>query len=79
MIASKVGTEDIINIGAFGKLTATLPTPAAVESLKNLITRIKYVHPREDGLTYTTKVDKKTNTITVEVVKPENVRRKNKQ
>ena len=29
-------------------------------------------------LTYTTGVDKDTNTITIEVVKPEDVRRKNK-
>lgn len=78
MIASKVGTEDIINIGMFGKLTVTLPNPKAVESVKNLITRTKYLYPREDGLTYTTNTDKKTNTITIKVVKPEDVNRKNK-
>lgn len=78
MVANKVGTEDIINIGSFGTLKVTLPTPAAVESTKNLITRAKYLHPRADGLTYTTCVDKKTNTITISVVRPEDVRRKNK-
>ena len=78
MVANKVGTEDIINIGAFGRLKVTLPDYAAVESAKNLVTRAKARHPREDGLTYTTSVDKKTNTITIEVVKPEDVNRKNK-
>lgn len=78
MVASKVGTDDIINIGAFGKLTVTLPDFAAVESAKNLVTRAKSRHPRTDGLTYTTSVDKKTNTITIEVVSPENVNRHNK-
>lgn len=78
MVANKVGTEDIIKIGAFGMLKVTLPDYAAVESAKNLVTRAKARHPREDGLTYTTSVDKKTNTITIEVVRPEDVNRKNK-
>lgn len=78
MIAQKVGTEDILNIGAFGKLTATLPDFASVESVKNLVTRVKSRHPRKDGLTFTTSVDKKTNTITVEVVKPSDVNRRKK-
>ena len=78
MVADKVGTEDIKNIGIDGKLKVTLPSYAAVESVKNLVTRAKARHPREDGMTYTTCVDKKTNTITIEVVRPENVRRKNK-
>ena len=78
MVANKIGTEDIRGIGAFGKLVATLPNYAAVESAKNLVTRMKARHPRPDGLTYTTSVDKKTNTITIEVVRPEDVRRRNK-
>ena len=76
MIASKIGTEDIINIGAFGKLKATLPDYAAVESAKNLVTRAKARYPREDGLTYTTSTDKATNTILIACVKPEEVNRK---
>ena len=78
MVASKVGTDDIINIGAYGRLTVTLPDFAAVESAKNLVTRAKSRHPRTDGLTYTTSVDKKTNTITIAVVEPEFVNRHNK-
>ena len=78
MIANKVGTKDIKNIGAFGKLIATLPNYAQCESAKNLVTRVKARHPRPDGLTYTTSVDKATNTITIEVVRPEDVKRKNK-
>lgn len=76
MKASKIGTEDIVNIGAYGKLTVTLPDYPSVESAKNLVTRAKSRHPRTDGLTFTTSVDKKTNTITIEVVDPENVNRK---
>lgn len=78
MVASKFGTEDILGIGAFGKLTVTLPDYATVESVKNLVTRAKSRHPREDGLTYTTSVDKKTNTITIETVRPEDINRKAK-
>ena len=78
MIANKVGTEDIVNIGSFGRLKVTLPDYAAVESAKNLVTRAKARYPRKDGLTYTTGVDKKTNTIIIEVVNPQDVRRKSK-
>ena len=76
MIATKVGTEDIVNIGAFGRLKVTLPDYASVETVKNLVTRAKVRHPRQDGLTFTTGVDKKTNTITIEVVRPEDTNRK---
>lgn len=78
MITNHIGTDDIVNIGAFGKLTVTLPNYAAVESVKNLVTRTKARYPRTDGLTYTTSVDKKTNTIAISVVKPEDVKRRNK-
>jgi len=77
MIANRVSTTDIINIGAFGKMEVTLPNFAACESAKNLVTRAKARHPRKDGLTWTCHIDKKTNTITIEVVRPEDVRRKN--
>lgn len=79
MDASKFGTEDIMNIGAFGKAVVRLPNYAAVESVKNLVTRVKARHPRKDDLTYTTSVDKSTNTITIEVVRPEDANRKNKR
>ena len=77
MVASKLGTEDITNIGMYGRLKVSLPSYAMIESVKNIVTRVKARYPREDGLTYTTSVDKKTNTIMIEVVKPENVRRRN--
>lgn len=76
MVVNKVGTEDIKNIGSFGKLIATLPDYAAVEVAKNLVTRAKVRHPREDGLTYQTSIDKKTNTIIIKTVRPEDVKRK---
>ena len=78
MRADKIGTEDILNIGAFGRLKVTLPSFAAIESAKNLVTRAKARYPRKDGLTYTTSVDKKENTIIIEVVNPEDVKRKTK-
>lgn len=78
MKASTIGTEDIINIGAFGKLTVTLPSPTAMKTVKNLVSRARAIYPRNDGLTYTTKTKKETNTITISVVKPEDVNRKNK-
>lgn len=78
MVADKVSTEDIKNIGSYGRLIVKLPSYAAVESAKNLVTRAKARHPRTDGLTYTCTVDKSTNTLTIEVVNPENVRRHNK-
>lgn len=78
MVANRIGTKDIKSIGAYGKLVVTLPDYAACESAKNLVTRAKSRHPRPDGLTYTTSIDKKTNTITIEVVSPENVKRHKK-
>ena len=78
MVANKVGTEDILNIGAYGKLTVKLPNYAAVESAKNLVTRAKARYPRTDGMAYTTSVDKSTNTITISVVDPDAVKRRNK-
>lgn len=79
MVASKVGTEDFQNIGLFGQLKVRLPDYAAVESVKNLVTRAKVRHPRADGMTYTCSVDKKTNTITIRVVDPESLKKKSKK
>lgn len=76
MIVSKIGTDDIDNIGTSGKLVVTLPDDSAVKSIKSLISRAKKLRPRKDGMTYTTKSDTATNTLTIEVVSPENVRRK---
>lgn len=76
MKADKISTQDINGIGTGGKLVVTLPDYKAVEVAKNLVTRCKAVYPREDGMTYTTSVDKSTNTITIEVVEPEDVNRK---
>lgn len=78
MVVSKIGSSDIRNLGAYGQITAVLPDFATIESVKSIVTRIKSRYPREDGLTYTTSVDKSTNTITIKVVKPEDVLRKNK-
>ncbi len=71
MVADKISTQDIVNIGSHGQLTVTLPNYKAIEVAKNLVTRAKAVYPREDGLTYTTQVDKSTNTITIKTIEPQ--------
>ena len=78
MLADKVSTFDINSIGTGGSLTVTLKDYKAVESVKNLVSRAKVAYPRQDGMTYTTKVDRSTNTITISVVSPDDVNRKNK-
>lgn len=78
MVVNKVSTEDINNIGSYGKLVATLPSYAACEVAKNLVTRAKSRHPRKDGLTYSCSIEKKTNTITIRTLRPEDVKRKKK-
>ena len=77
MEATKVSTTDITNL-AQGILEVKLPDYSACESAKNLVTRAKSRYPIKDGRTYTTNVEKKTNTITIKVVKPEDVNRKAK-
>ena len=77
MKSVKVGTKDIRILGTDGVLVATLPSHSAVESVKNLVSRVKKLYPREDGKTYTTKSGVNSNTITIMVVDPEDVNRKN--
>ena len=77
MITDKIGVTDIVNIGAHGKIEATLPNEDSVKSAKSLVSWVKKTYPREDGLTYTTKVISGTTTIIIAVVEPWNVRRKN--
>lgn len=80
MIVSKLGTEDIAGIGAFGRIEATLPDKETFKSVQVLANKLNRTHPREDGLAITTKKSKvKDNTIVIEVVKPEDVNRKIKK
>lgn len=78
MDASTIGTEDLKNIGTNGQLKVRLPSPTAVKTVKNKISRVKKIYPRKDGMTYTYETDRKTNTITVKVVSPKEVNKKNK-
>lgn len=71
MIASKIGTDDILNIGTDGKLEAVLPNYSAIKSVKSLVTRAKKRYPRKDGMTYAFKSERETNTVTIKVVKQE--------
>lgn len=78
MVAERLSTNDIQSIGKYGTLEVTLPDYKACMSAKNLVTYTKNMYPREDGLTYTCSIDRDTHTITIKVVEPENVNRKNK-
>ncbi len=78
MVADKITTNDIQNIGTNGALIVTLPDYKACMSTKNLVTYTKNMYSREDGMTYTCSIDRETHTITIKVVEPENVIRKKK-
>ena len=69
MVASKITTDDIRRIGRDGEIVVQLPTYAQIESVKNLVTRVKARYPREDGYTYATSVAKDTNTLTIRCFK----------
>ena len=71
MVADKISSKDIRQMGRGGVLEATLPNYRACMTAKNLVTYTKNMYPREDGLTYTCSIDRETNTITIRVVEPE--------
>lgn len=71
MVADKISSKDIRQMGRGGVLTATLPNYRACMTAKNLVTYTKNMYPREDGLTYTCSIDRDTSTITIRVVEPE--------
>ena len=77
MVADKISTNDIQSIGSFGKLEVTLPDYKACISAKNLVTYTKNMYPREDGMTYTVSINRDTNTIRIEVVSPEELKKRN--
>jgi len=68
MVSDKISTNDIQNIGTYGKLEVTLPDYKACMSAKNLVTYTKNMYPREDGLTYTISIDRDTNTISISTI-----------
>ena len=65
MKADRVTVKDIRGIGAFGQLKVELPNYSAAVSARNMVQYVKDAYKREDGLTYGTHTDKKTNTITI--------------
>lgn len=65
MIAERISTSDILNIGAGGKLEVVLPDYKAVESAKVLVARCKLRYPREDGLTWRTEFCREKNMLTI--------------
>ena len=75
MVADKISTNDIQNIGSGGTLEVKMPDYKACMSAKNLVTYTKNMYPREDGLTYTCSINRETATITIKVVRPEDANR----
>lgn len=65
MVAERISTADILNIGMNGKLEVQLPDYAAIEVAKNLVSRCNVRYPRKDGGRWRTSVDRKTFKITV--------------
>lgn len=65
MIAERISTADILNIGLNGKLEVQLPNWAAVEVAKNLVSRCNVRYPRKDGGRWRTSVNRKTYKITI--------------
>ena len=68
MVADKISTTDIQQMGKYGVLELTLPDYKACMSAKNLVTYTKNMYPREDGLTYTCSINRDTHTITIRVI-----------
>lgn len=65
MVAERISTSDILNIGANGKLEVVLPDYKAIESAKVLVTRCKLRYPREDGMTWRTEFSRQKMSITI--------------
>ena len=65
MVAERISTSDILNIGAGGKLEVILPNYKAVESAKVLVARCKLRYPRDDGLTWRTEFCREKNMLTI--------------
>lgn len=65
MIASKITVEDIRAIGPHQRLKVTLPDFGACVSTRNLVAYVRNRYKRDDGLTYITSTDRKTNTIEI--------------
>lgn len=76
MVAERISTTDIQGIGSGGTLEVTLPDYKACISVKNLVTYTKNMYQREDGMTYTCSINRYMHSITIKVVKPEDVNRK---
>ena len=68
MKAEKISIYDIMSIGQGGSLSVTLPSYVAAVTARNLTQYVRDAYQREDGRTYATRIDKKTNTITISVV-----------
>ncbi len=71
MKAETISVNDIRAIGVGGQLQVTMPDYKATVSARNLVSYVRKAYPREDGLTYKTSTDVKTNTITISVAPQE--------
>ena len=65
MVAERIGTSDLLNIGVGGKLEVILPDYLAVCSTKALVSRCNLAYPREDGLVWRTTYNREKKTLTI--------------
>ena len=72
MVAERISTQDILNIGAGGRLEVVLPDYKAVESAKVLVARCKLRYPRDDGRTWRTEFCREKNSLTIYCEYPQN-------
>lgn len=80
MKTSMISISDIQSLGSFGSMEVELPDYKAVVNAKNQVSHVRRCYPREDGLTYTTTTKGlKPNAIKIMVVRPEEMKRRNKR
>lgn len=65
MVAERISTSDILNIGAGGKLEVILPDYRAIESAKVLVARCRLRYPRKDGMTWRTEFCREKSMLTI--------------
>ena len=68
MVADKISTNDIQNIGSGGTLEVKMPDYKACMSAKNLVSHVRKMYPREDGKYYFCSVDSKKFTVEISVI-----------
>lgn len=74
MKASKVTVEDIRSIGSYGTISVELPSYTNCRTAVNVMNYVKKAYPREDGLSYYSRII--GNTITIGTADVDKIHRK---